>query len=42
VADKLLNDGPFHLQLIIAMNSSTGVTFTAWYAHLCEAMINDK
>jgi hypothetical protein len=42
VADKLLNAGPFHLQLIIAMNSSTGATFTAWYAHLCEAMINDK
>ena len=42
MADKLLNDGSFHLQLIIAMNSSTGATFTAWYAHLYEAMINDK
>ena len=42
MADKLLNDGPFHLQLIITMNRPTGATFTAWYAHLCEAMINDK
>ena len=42
MTDRLLNDGPFHLQLIITMNSSTGATFTAWYAHLCEAMINDK
>jgi hypothetical protein len=42
VADQLLNDGPFHLQLIIKMNSSTGATFTAWYAHLFEVVINDK